>query len=75
MFFLILGLGTRILFAMITFGFLFSKTAFSQTKILSNTAEKSSVKVDENEVQILGPEESERYLGRKLALHDYHATE
>ncbi len=54
------------------------KMHMGKTKILRNeaaTCKDSSVQIGGEDVKILGIEESERYLGRKLCLGDYHGTE
>ena len=53
------------------------KVHMGKTKVLTNTAlpRPTSIKCADNLVGVLAPEESERYLGRKLSISDYHTTE
>eukprot|EP00959_Pyramimonas_sp_CCMP1952_P403836 8462279-Pyramimonas_sp.AAC.1 len=51
-----------------------------KTKIFTNVSRRqgrciTQVAIDDDEVEILSAEESTKYLGRKLTVHDFHQTE
>ena len=53
------------------------KMNMGKTKVITNSMVRkpSSVQCHEQEVQILTGDETEKYLGRKLSINDYHSVE
>ena len=51
------------------------KIHMGKTKIMTNAASRKPLCCDGNSVEVLDPAASERYLGRQLAIEDYHSTE